>query len=314
MSSLAQKIRAIYFQRFDELELEYQLHYASRLYSWNDDPEAAEKLRELRPVIVPPSTSERLKNLQAISEELAHKDFERDVNNYGLRKPYFDKYPHLLLIHSALFRIRHWYCIYGIDERDALFELLPQKEIEAMITSLRSDSAAIRILSTYAINTFYLYEKLYKQESGSQNTTHLLEIGAGYDHSNLKDLQLKIYLYTHSILGETLFYFQPILRHEEMYTQMLTEIEKILSDHFDKINLDNKFEFLVCAQICNFDTSLAEQIYQEAENSVHQEGFIVDMHNQNRNPLKQTFLMSEHRNVLYIMSQSKPLFNTQPIN
>lgn len=305
LHDLARDVKNIYFSRFDEMELEYKLHFASRLASWsnNADEPAASKLQSLRPEVLPAEHKARIANLQNIREELAHKDYERDINNYQARKPYFAKYPSLLLVHNALFRIRHWYCIYGVDERQALFDIAPIDEINNLITRLRNDEAAIRILSTYAINTLYLYEKLYLGNGESiVDTEQIIRQGTSYDTTNKHDMQMLIYLYTHCVIGETLFYYQPISRHQAAYLDMLRQIDKIMDKHFTEINLDNKFEFLVCSRICNFTPTQADRIYDEALRSVGDEGFIVDKHNNNRNPLKQSFLMSEHRNVLFIMS------------
>jgi len=309
MQNTTDKVRKTYFDRFDEMELEYQLHFASRLSAWNGDQAAKQKLADLEHIVVPSSHDERIKNLEDVRLELAAKDFERDVNNYQARKPFFEKYPDLLLVHNALFRIRHWYCIYGIDEREGLFEVLPKQQVEAMITELSGDKEAVRVLSTYAINVFYLYEKLYADDKDVIDIDKILGLKESYDHSDKKDLQMLIYLYAHCILGETLFYAQPVQKRLGAYLEMLKQIETILERNYDDVNLDNKFEFLVCARICDYQTKLASKIYDEAERSLNDEGFIVDKFNQNSSPAKQTFLMSEHRNVLFIMSHTEPLFN-----
>ena len=46
---------------------------------------------------------------------------------------------------------------------------------------------------------------------------------------------------------------------------------------------------------------------------MNDQGFIVDTINQAINPVKQSFLMSEHRNVLFIMSTVTPTFSTDPV-
>jgi hypothetical protein len=291
------------------MELEYKLHYASRLYSWNNDESAHQKLMDIKNAVMPTDHEQRVANLEHIRAELAIKDFERDVNNYVARKPYFEKYPDLLLVHNALFRIRHWYCIYDIDERPALFQMVPKQQVEAMIDSLQNDKDAMRVLSTYAINLIYLYEKLYADEKDIVDMQAILGLKAGYDYANKVDLQMLIYLYTHCILGETLFYWQAITKRANDYMQMMRELEKIIVDNYEDVNLDNKFEFLVCARICGFSSELQAKIYDEAERSLGPEGFIVDTLNKNGSPVKQSFLMSEHRNVLYIMSLTDPVFN-----
>lgn len=309
MQSIASTIRSTYFERYDEMPLEYRLHYASRLAAWENDADAIDKLALIKQEVLPASHEARREALFAIHEELRVKDYARDVNDYERRKPYFEKYPELLLIHNALFKIRHWYCIYGVDERPTLYDLAPKEYIHELLTKLRADTDAKSTLSTYFINTIYLYTKLYP-DSGLEpfNPVEALELASEYNTSIGSDVRLLIYLYTHCILGETLFYFQPINHYAETYTKMLAVLESIIDANFNSISLDNKCEFLVCAQICSFPTTLTDRINSEAEQSLNQEGFIVDTFNTALNPKKQSFTMSEHRNVLYIMAQSKPAF------
>ncbi len=302
-------VKNTYLLRFEEMTLEYRLHFASRLYSWSHDSDAEALLDQLKDEIVPPTLEQRRENLFSIQTELINKDYERDVNDYARRKPFFDRYPQLLLLHSALFRIRHWYCIYDIDERPLLYELIPKTEVQKLLNELQEDKEAQRALSTYYINTMYLYKKLYQDDAVQAiNPQAILELGQTYDRSNRADVQILIYLYTHCILGETLFYYQPIQQHQESYREMITELDALISTYYDTINLDNKFEFLVCARICGISSTQEMRIYEEAERSLNGENFIVDTYNQNSNPNKQSFMMSEHRNVLYIMSCSNPIF------
>jgi hypothetical protein len=141
----------------------------------------------------------------------------------------------------------------------------------------------------------------------------MLQLASSYDRKNISDVQIMIYLYTHCILGETLFYYQPIERHAETYQTMLEDLDDLIEVNFDTISLDNKCEFLVCAQICSYKPKAKQRIEDEARLSINHSGFIIDMHNKVVNPRKQSFMMSEHRNVLYIMSQSQPVFQREPI-
>jgi len=94
---------------------------------------------------------------------------------------------------------------------------------------------------------------------------------------------------------------------------MLEQLNSLIQKNYDSISLDNKFEFLVCARICRYASSEEQRIYDEATVSLNSEGFIVDTHNKSINPIKQSFMMSEHRNVLFIMSTSDPKFELKTI-
>lgn len=260
---------------------------------------------------MPPSHAKRAESLQGIRAELAKKDFARDIRNYHLRQPYFEKYPQLLLLHNALFRIRYWYCLYGQDERDALFRLIPEQEIRRLLTRLQEDTNATITLSTYAINTFYLYEKLFPaNQKALVDVRWLFDLKKHYDYTDKKDLQLLIYLYTHCIIGETLFYFQPISQRMDIYLNMLKEIEAIIANNPEDVHLDNKLEFLVCAALCGMESGLSPLIYAEAANLLTNEGFIIDEDKIDKRPdlRRQAFMLSEHTNALFIMTETEPLF------
>ncbi len=86
---------------------------------------------------------------------------------------------------------------------------------------------------------------------------------------------------------------------------MLKISEKIIQKNFKNISLDNKFEFLVCAKICGFQSSVEKNIYDEASQSLSPDGnFLIDTKNDKATQIgRNTFVGSEHRNVLFIMSQ-----------
>jgi hypothetical protein len=84
---------------------------------------------------------------------------------------------------------------------------------------------------------------------------------------------------------------------------MLDELETVISDNYTAINMDNKFEFLVCCKLAGKQSSLESEIFAEAEYSVSEDGtFIVDRHNSNPQTANSTLDLSEHRNVLFIMA------------
>ena len=87
---------------------------------------------------------------------------------------------------------------------------------------------------------------------------------------------------------------------------MLHAAESIIRDNFRKISLDNKFEFLVCAKICGYISGIEELILSEASHSLAPDGnFLIDTENETATPDGgNDFVGAEHRNVLYIMSQT----------
>lgn len=87
---------------------------------------------------------------------------------------------------------------------------------------------------------------------------------------------------------------------------MLILAENLLEKYFESISIDNKVEFLVAAKICNFHSRLFEKIQLECQNNFSiSTGFIREPR---KSLEKQNISNSEHRNVLYIMSNISPYF------
>jgi len=229
------------------------------------------------------------------------------INANNLRQPFFQKYPLLYGVHSALFRVRHLMYVYGVDGRSSLFSCVSQHELDRIASDLLSDDDATRALSTYAVNFLYLYKAIVLQQKECLDPKHFIGLSNGYDLTNNKHLQLLIYLFTHCIIGESNFYVERLPAFKlDSFRQMLSILEAVIDKNFADINLDNKLEFLVCCRICGVDSPLFAKIYSECENSVSSEGcFLVDKHNANPQSKKATFESSEHRNVLFIMSNSE---------
>jgi len=91
------------------------------------------------------------------------------------------------------------------------------------------------------------------------------------------------------------------------YRKMITDLEKIIVSNFDSIHMDNKFEFLVCSKLVGHKSKLHDAIWDEGEKSISPNGsFIIDKYNKNPQKNRIDLILSEHRNVLAIMSQTPP--------
>lgn len=304
---LAQNIQNYYFDHIAELPNDKQFHYATRIGAWFGDERAHALLHNLRKDIIPEGTS-----LQDVFSEILHRPQTGTRNAHARREPYFDRFPELYGVHLALFRLRHMNTVYGLDAREDFFAVYSEPSLRALCDRLMQDADAVRVLSTFAVNTLYLThgsalkDNLFPRDE-------LYAIGSrGYDLAKRDDIQLFIYLYTHCIIGESNFYAQPI--HPDalpVYMTMLEKLETVIEGAYEQINLDNKLEFLVCARICDFRTNLSERIYAECEASISPEGmFIIDVHNKNIQQDRMSFEKSEHRNVLYLMSTAS--YSPQP--
>jgi len=301
---LAEKIYNYYIENKHLLDSDKLFHFGSRMAAWRGDIVAYDILRNSYDLIVQPN-----RNLNDVISEIVNKAQTGKRNAHELRKPFFEKYPNLFGVHLALFRVRHLEIIYGIDARNALFNAISMDELENLEQSLLKDDEALKILSTFAINYCYLFERVVKKNEQSLPIEKFIEIGKRYNTNNIQEIQLLIYFYTHCIIGESNFYTRDIqIEKLPLYRQMLDTLEDLIDNNFDKINLDNKLEFLVCARICHYESNLFKRIYEECEKSISPEGiFIIDRHNQNVQKDRSNFTSSEHRNVLFIMSTTEYL-------
>ena len=298
---LSEQIKNYYFDRIGELPQDKRFHYASRLAAWEGEPRAYRLLRALRGYIIPSD-----KTLEAAIDELLRQQPHKGINSYEARKPLFEKYPDLYGIHSALFRVRHLRAIYGVDALPILLNLAGKQRLDELADQLIADEQALKTLSTYAVNFLYLYKVVLLGQDDYIDLKSIIELKAGYDLSDPKQIQLLIYLYTHCVIGASNFYTRKLSAAQRGdYVSMVRILEPLIKERFDDINLDNKLEFLVCARICEAETELFEKIYQECAQSLSPNGdFLVDRHNKNAQADRVTLDRSEHRNVLFIMSCS----------
>jgi hypothetical protein len=74
-------------------------------------------------------------------------------------------------------------------------------------------------------------------------------------------------------------------------------VKKPIAANFDEITLDMKFEFLVCAEMIDYEAETREKIRAEADQN--KENFVSDPRKAAR---LNTLDGAEHRNVLYMMS------------
>jgi len=299
---LSDQIYQYYLSNLSLLGEDKTFHFASRMAAWTGDSKSYDILKKSYNYIVQPD-----KSIDEVISELVNTPQTGKRNAHELRQPFFDKYPQLYGTHSALFRVRHLECVYGIDAKQSLFNSVSKNNLVKLEYALLNDSDAIKFLSTFAVNYIYLLERVINKDEDSFSIQRFYDLGKTYDTSNLQNLQLLIYLYTHCIIGESNFYTRKIaIKKLPIYHRMLSYLESIIDINFAKINLDNKLEFLVCARICNYESRLFDRVYNECENSISPEGkFIIDVHNQNAQIERNNFVSSEHRNVLFIMSNTE---------
>ena len=111
---------------------------------------------------------------------------------------------------------------------------------------------------------------------------------------------LRVYLLTHCIIGESSFYARGIKRHMETYEEMFIELERLISDNYEDITLDNKVEFLVCTKLFQKSSYLENRIFLDTLAAFDNEKQIF-LENK-KSKIKDAFRKGEHRNVLALMA------------
>ncbi len=279
-----------------------KFHFLSRLYLWSGDPAIKEKLDELQEAYIGKTEDahrEKLKKLFTDKPDHGRRMVAREA-----RQAYFKEYPQLEPSLNLIFKHLFARELYGIDLHTYIRELVSDEELLDLKHLIENDADALRVLSTHAINYLYILEEYLGTEASKANPEKYLKIGMTYPE---KSFELQIYFFTHCIIGASKFYSTNIEKNDRpVYIQMLKFIESIIHNNFESISLDNKFEFLVCAKICEYESVIEKDILAEADNSLAPDGnFLIDTHNTKASPDERNdFVGAEHRNILYIMSQS----------
>jgi hypothetical protein len=295
MDDLYNVVLQTYETNFESLSLRTQFHLSSRLYLWNREPMSRQWLEKLRPTI---TLSD---NPNAALKALLGEVSPVLPQSASVRLPYLTKYPNLLSYLRILFRILFICSVYDVDERPSLFILFSQEELKNLRNNLLSDELALKWLSSFAINYLYILDLFIDDNESTLPLNKFLYIGQNeYNISDQLERQLNCYFYTHSIIGESLFYSRQIPNSKRpIYLQMLLEVQQIISQNLNNTLLDNLFEFLVCCRMLDYTSPLEPAINLIARKCLSKSGYMLD-------PLKSKatdLRTSEHRNVLFLMSQ-----------
>lgn len=305
MDQIHNTVLQTYTARFGELSKRGQFHFASRLHLWHQLPEASAWLAILRP-----NFTANDQPLQALAQ-LMTEPLPILKQTADLRNPYFTRYPQLRSYERIMFRLLFLHTVYGFDSRQYLYKILPKETVLELYQALLADREALSKLSSYAINFLYLVDRFGHQDDASAiQPRQLLGLAqTEFTSDSPLERQLECYFYTHCILAETLFYYRALPAHSRnYYLAMLEIVEVTIENYFETTRLDICYEFLVCCRILNYKSQLEDSILARTEQSMHAEGFIAEPLANTARP--STLQNSEHRNVLFILSQLpyKPLF------
>ena len=307
IDQLRNKVREHYFENLHTLSTVKQFHFSSRMWLWFEDQRARDILEVLREEMISDGSDTSLHEVLSGLLEKDHK-FGSD-NAKEFRKQAIERHPELVRIMPVLYRALWADKIYGVTNAwDVARDVVAPEKLNHIADRLFNDPASVAAFSTHAANFAYLYKKIGGEAAEIPSTSDFVEIASSrYDDTDLLQLQLKLYLLTHVVIGETLFYSEAI--HEpakQSAVELVSYLDTDFSNRFDDINLDNKFEFLVCARICGVEVESESRINQEALNSISPDGiYTIDTHNNNPQSRNTSLARSQHRNVLLVMSGTR---------
>lgn len=300
-------IREYYDKNYKYLGAQ-KFHLASRMYLWTRDEKYRAYLDEFRQ----PESLYDLENGE-IEKRIQSSLFEDPIyktEKVSAKKLYRrelrNKYP-MMKKYSEVFAIYFWAKnLYNLDIASLVEKYIQDEKALELFNQVLNDHEAIAHASTSCINFLY-FTKFYLNHKGHNLSIDPL-VFLQITHENLKqkveDMDKKVYLLTHVLIGESQMYLQN-LSSSEIYLQIIKELEKDLHENFSYATLDMKLEFLVCCKLCGYSSILEKIIIKQAETSLAIVGnFIVDK-GFLENRLSENLNASEHRNTLYLMAISK---------
>lgn len=293
-----QKITQTYKTRFDELSTEKRFHFASRLKLWSSDASMAKALDAMEDVVIGTGAADYTSKINQL--ETAQINI-RQLNAASLRTPVLEKYPWLYGAELVLFYLLHANTHYKKDLRPYANNL--QKYKTGIRQLATTDPYALGVLSTYAINVLYLVAQFDKSQDSFDFAKNIdAALGLAIEHPD--EALLKLYLITHCIIGETLFYSKPIAATKApYYEQLLHQGLELAEKNWSSLSLDAKLELAVCCRILDKAPSLLRRILNETEKYYESDlRYIIDPSKPHKNDLE----WAEHRNVLFIMASTQP--------
>lgn len=308
-NNLYTKVLEEYKQNIDRLTFSHKYHFLHHLYLWDRNDWASNELACIKKEIA----GDKATVLERIDRQSRQSAVAPVKNAAQLRKKYFAKYPSIQLLNNLLLETLYMKTVFGVDSRTLIPQVTRHLDIPTIFKTLLADSKAIAFLSTYAVNFFYIYDKFYAKTE-SIKPADILRHADILDKNNPQELLLYFYFVTHCIIGDSLFYAKPIShKHLQTYQSTLRKLDEILmSDSYNLLHMDVKFETIVCARMCGLRLKSEAKIYSEARRSLSVNGnFIVDIHNESAQEDFADLSSSEHRNILFLMSCTdyKPLYS-----
>lgn len=300
--SIFSGVRDHYLARKEELPLRKRFHFFSRCFLWTGKPEYHKELRMLRGAWWTPF--ERIKARLGTLRTTPYRAKISSTKQY--RSAAAAKYADIKLYNRYFFRCLFDRTLFGGTAFEDSLNSVDFSHLSALRCRLTEDTESVFALSTTAVNFITLSSILFGQETFPLAPEYFLDVSNSIsipDRHN--DSDARVYFYTHVIIGASHFYACPLpAEHLLHYREMLRRTEDIVEKNYDDLSLDHKSEFLVCAQLCGYESRLRSRIHDELTRSLSSEGsYFVNTHNSYTHRIRNdSFSVMEHTNVLTLMA------------
>lgn len=282
-------VKDYYYEHFYELTLEKRFHFATRMKNYFKTDYFNNYLELNMP-------SADLKSI------LANNDYSR-VKGYDLRKPLFEKYHDLYGVEATLFRIHHLLLEYNVDTRDRFKELYSIEKLYRLSDTLLDDEDALKILSSWAVNTICLTEELFPRNKNV--VKYLAEFACSLDTEST-DETLFVYLCTHIIICESSFYTKDLKKamNLKILKDLLKKSSEVITKSINTISLDACVEFLVCCNLVGVKYDEQKNMIKEICDDYKKDSPYLINYRRDKavGSYFHTLDGAEHINALYIMS------------
>lgn len=298
---LAEDIENYFFYHLDDLREGKRIHWLARHYLWFRDPFSRELLEhDRRHFMKPTSTGTRNAYKRLYNASMKHRGSQKKDRDH-VRVMKRAEYPELSAINKLLFRSLFATTIFKQDTRSCLRLAIPKEHIRALRDRLLSNPSDIAVLSTPAVNFLSLTPWAYGLKRIP--ISFYGPLVANIHTANVYEQNRLLYLITHLIIGESLFYAKRITRDTTSLKRLLGIADTAIITHSSSIRLDIKIETLLCAKLLGKRMRSRAPTLREARNSQFdkQHPYVIDIQNAYKGTSLTSPSASEHRNILLVM-------------
>ncbi len=286
-----------------------KFHYASRLHLWTDKilyPIEIENFRKKDSLYDLEGGFIEKRIRSSIFEDPIYKS-DKVSGKKLYRRLLKSKYPFVKKYSEVLAIYFFAKVLYGLNISDLIKKYIDTNELKTLALEVLTDKEAIANASTTVVNFLY-FTRNYLRDQGEEINLQsdyffkiVLDLLPGSDEETLDK---KLYLLTHTLIGESEFYSKKMTLDKNT-NDILKYLENSIQNNFFIFTLDMKLEFLVCCKMYGYDTFLEPIILNEAETSLGTLGnYLVDRCYYKDGKVGDNLYNAEHRSVLYLMART----------